>query len=123
MRHLRKAISVGFPILGMVLVFTAILVPTISLNLQLQIIVVLVGLLILEAGVWRLTEKILPNERKYTALREEVDAFIDRIRVLNAQGGKLRAEETVAELEAFQNTISALHESVDRMAELAGRED
>jgi len=107
----------------MVLVFTAILVPTISLNLQLQIIVVLVGLLILEAGVWRLTEKILPNERKYTALREEVDAFIDRIRVLNAQGGKLRAEETVAELEAFQNTISALHESVDRMAELAGRED
>jgi len=123
LRNLRKLIAVGFPILGITLVFTAILVPAISLNLQLQIGVVLVGLLIIEAGVWRLTEKILPNERKYLALRTEVDDFIDRIRVLNAQGGKLRVQETDAELEAFRETVAALHASVDRMAELAGREE
>ena len=122
MRNLRKLMAMGLPILGMILVFTAILVPSISLNLQLQVGVVLVGLLIIEAGVWRFTSKILPNERKYLALREEVDHFIDRIRVLNAQGSNLQMQETEAAMEEFRETIDTLHASVDRMVEVAGRE-
>lgn len=122
MRNLRKLMSMGLPILGMILVFTAILVPAISLNLQLQIGVALAGLLIIEAGVWRFTAKILPNERKYMALREEVDDFIGRIRVLNAQGHDLRFKETETAKEAFRETIDALHTSVDRMAGMAGQE-
>jgi hypothetical protein len=113
--------GMGFPILGMTLVFAAILVPAISLNLQVQIVVVLVGLLIIETGVWKLTSKILPNERKYLALRAEVDKFIDQIRVLNAQGKDLRVQETGTSKDSFLETVDALHASVDRMSEVAGR--
>ena len=122
MRNLRKTLAIGLPILGTVLVFMAILVPEIALHLQLQIIVVLIGLLIIEAGVWRLTAKVLPNERKFLALRTEVDGFIDRIRVLNAHGVSLSQSENDATREAFRETLDALHDAVDRMAEVAGRE-
>jgi len=113
--------GIGFPILGMTLVFAAILVPAISLNLQLQVVVVLAGLLILETGVWKLTEKILPNERTHLALRAEVDRFIDQIRVLNARGEEFQTQETETSEEAFRETVDALHASVERMAEVAGQ--
>lgn len=113
----------GFPILGTLLVFAAILIPSIALNLQIQIVVVLLGILIIEAGVWRLTAKILPNERKFLALRAEVDSFIDRIRILNAHGTKLREQDTENMREAFRETVDSLHAAVDRMAEVAGRQD
>ena len=56
----------GLPILGMVVVFAGVLAvpPT---DLRLQIMVVLGGVLILEAGVWGLTNHFLPNERQYVA--------------------------------------------------------
>ncbi len=123
MRNLRKALAIAFPMTGMLLVFVAILVPAISLNLQLQIVVVLVGLIIIEAGVWRLTAKILPNERKYHALRAEVDSFIGYVRILNTQGSNLRVQETETAKESFLETLDSLHASVDRMGEVAGREE
>lgn len=122
MRNLRRTLAIGLPILGMILVFVAILMPSIALNLRLQILVVLVGLLIIEAGVWRLTAKVLPNERKFLALRAEVEGFIDRIRVLNAYGINLRESDSEVTREAFKETVDALHAAVDRMAEVAGRE-
>ncbi len=122
MRNLRKTMAIALPILGTALVFAAILVPALAINLQLQIAVVLVGILIIEAGVWKLTAKILPNERKYLALRAEVDSFISRVRTLNAQGMRLRENDTEENREALRETVAALHESVDRMAEVAGRE-
>jgi hypothetical protein len=122
LRHLRKIMSVGFPIVGMIVVFLALLIPTVSDSLQLQIGVVLVGLLIIESGVWRLTDKILPNERKYTSLRLEVEEFLEGVRVLNTRGRVVGEQGTEAELELFEETKRELHEAVDRMAELAGKE-
>lgn len=123
MRKLRKSLAIGLPVFGTILVFLAILLPAVSLNLRLQVLIVLVGLLIIEAGVWRLTARILPNERKYLALRAEVNAFVERVRVLNANGVRLRAEETESARDAFHETLDALHSAVDRMARVAGRED
>jgi hypothetical protein len=122
LRHLRKIMSVGFPIVGMIVVFLALLIPTVSDSLQLQIGVVLVGLLIIESGVWRLTDKILPNERKYTSLRLEVEEFLEGVRVLNTRGRVVGEQGTEAELELFEETKRELHEAVDRMAKLAGKE-
>jgi hypothetical protein len=122
LRHLRKIMSVGFPIVGMIVVFLALLIPTVSDSLQLQIGVVLVGLLIIESGVWRLTDKILPNERKYTSLRLEVEEFLEGVRVLNTRGRVVGEQGTEAELELFEEAKRELHEAVDRMAELAGKE-
>ena len=121
MRTFRKAVAVGLPIMGMVLVFLAILLPSISLDLQIQILVVLVGILMIEAGVWRLTAKILPNERQFLALRAEVDAFIGLVRNLNNQGVALQAGETPEVRGRFEEAKAAIHASVDRMGEVAGK--
>jgi hypothetical protein len=119
---LRKILALGFTILGTVLVFLAILVPAITQSLWLQIAFVLVGLLIIETGVWRLASKALPEARRYLALRTEVNAFVDRVRLLNAHGVKLQTRDAEDIREEFDDTLHALHAAVDRIAEVAGRE-
>jgi len=121
MRRLRKSVAAGLSILGIILVFAAILLPSLSLSLQLQIAVALVGILALEAGVWNLPSRILPDERRNEALRAEVDTFVGLVRVLNRQA--LEAEEgtDTGPGPAFRETLAALHSSVDRMGAAAGR--
>ena len=122
MRHLRKILAAGLPILGTVIVFSALLVPSISFTLRLQVFVALLGLLLIFSGVWRLTARVLPNERKYLILRREVENFLGLIRTLNAQAVRLGREETETAKDHYRETIDALHTAVDRMAEVAGRE-
>jgi hypothetical protein len=121
-RKIRKTVSAGVSILGAILVFLAILIPSISVDLGRQIPVVLLGLLLIEGGVWKLTEKILPDERKYLALRAEVDGFMVLMRALNARAVELKIMGTDEAHTAFQTTLAELHASVDRMAEVAGEE-
>ncbi len=112
--------ELGLPLLGMVIVFAAVLFVPPS-DLQLQIVVVLVGVLMLEAGVWGLTGRILPNERTYSALRDEGDHFIDLIRNLNAAAVAREAGVNGSD-QRFDEALAAMHLSADRMAELAGKE-
>ncbi len=121
MRKIRRLIELGLPIIGMVVVFGAILLPTINLDLQLQVVIALVGILMIEAGVWKLTSPFLPSERKYIALRGEVDRFIDLVRQLNSavmKSGSESGESSSAVLE----TLDSMHASVEKMGSLAGRE-
>ena len=83
--------------------------------------VVLIGVLILEAGVWGLTGGILPNERRYLALREEGDHFLSLIRVLN-QAAVERNLGADGAPQRFREAVSRLHDSVERMASVAGQE-
>ena len=122
MRALRRAITASLPIVGMILVFAAILLPSISLNLQLQILVALIGIILIEAGVWGLTAKVLPSERKFIALRAEVDHFIGLVRELNARAVVLKRKDTPEHQGEFDQALSALHDSVERMGEVAGQE-
>jgi type II secretory pathway component PulM len=84
--------------------------------------VVLLGLLLIEAGVWRLTQRILPSTRKYLALRAEVDLFMKEMRGLNALAVRLKTSGATEIQTAIQESLNALHASVDRMAEVAGEE-
>ena len=122
MRTLRRTVAVALPIVGMILVFLAILLPSISLDLQLQILVALAGILMIEAGVWGLTAKILPSERKFLALRAEVDDFIGLVRELNNRGVALRRSDTPETREGLDQATAACHASVDRMRDVAGKE-
>ena len=118
-RKIRRGIEIALPILGMGIIFGSVLFgPN---NLQFQVLLVLIGVLILEAGVWGLTGGILPNERRYLALREEGDHFLGLIRVLNAAAV---ARDTGQEDDArFREARAQMHTSVERMAELAGQDD
>ena len=118
-RKIRRGIEITLPLLGMVIIFGSVLFGPNSL--QLQVLLVLIGVLILEAGVWGLTSGILPNERRYLALREEGDHFMGLIRLLNAAAVASDAGEE--DDTRFQETRAKMHTSVERMAELAGQDD
>jgi hypothetical protein len=111
------------PILGMFTVFAAVLTPRIAANLQLQIIIVLIGVLMIEAGVLKFTNPFLPSERRYEALREEVDHFIALVRDLNGAAVELRATAAIDRQEEVERILLTMHRSVDLMGELAGRQE
>jgi hypothetical protein len=118
-RKIRQGIEIALPILGMGIIFASVLFGPASL--QLQVLFVLMGILILEAGVWGLTGGILPNERRYLSLREEGDHFLGLIRVLNAAA--VARDEGQEDDTRFREARAQMHTSVERMAELAGQDD
>jgi hypothetical protein len=117
-RKIRRAIEISMPLLGMGIIFGSVLFGPPSL--QSQVFLVLIGVLILEAGVWGLTSGLLPNERRYLELRAEGDHFLGLIRILNqAAVGRDKDEENDTR---FRNTRAEMHTSVERMGELAGKD-
>lgn len=85
-----------------------------------RVLVAVLGLLLMQVGIWQLTATLLPNQREYRPLRKETDYFLSLLRRMNraaiaAEGGSNYATAEVERLHA------ELHHSVDRMLRLAGR--
>jgi hypothetical protein len=119
MRTVRRKVDTILPVLGIVLVLAAVLF--LWQNLYLQLGVVILGIFLIEAGIWKLAHPLLQSQRRYTALRTEVDDFIDLVRELNTAGVEREAGNVAAEAD-----MAALRErmvdSVDRMVDYAGKE-
>ncbi len=77
---------------------------------------VLVGLVFVLGGAWYGTHPFMTSERRYLLLRAELDRFVKLVRELNRA-----ALDPEAEAE-FQRVKSAMLESIERMAESAGKE-
>jgi uncharacterized membrane protein YfbV (UPF0208 family) len=120
LRTIRKVINTGLPIAGVVVILSAMLFVR---ELRVQIAVVVFGILLIEAGIWNLAQRVLPDERKYLALRVEGDQFIALIRNLNAAALAQRANDTPENQQAFDDVREAMHEAVERMADVAGKTD
>ncbi len=119
-RTLRTVLDTVVPFLGVVLILSTVLLVR---ELRLQIALVAVGILLIEVGVWKLANIVLPSERKYIALRTEVDQFITLVRQLNTAAlawHESGAPEQLAEFEAVQETMQ---QAVKQMAEVAGKTD
>jgi hypothetical protein len=118
-RTFRNLIAKTLPIVGMFIVIGgALLIPDSSLPTR--VILVVVGLLVVEASVWKLAEPLLPSERQFFALRQEGDQFIRLIRELNQAA--LAARPGPAGLDPDVAAVRArMLESVDRMVEVAGK--
>jgi hypothetical protein len=115
---MRQATNKGMPIVGVAVILSAVLLIR---ELRLQLAVVVVGLFLVEAGVWNLSQWVLPNDRQYVGLRAEGDHFIMLIRQLNEAAVQLKAQDDNPKREAFEAAREAMHESVDKMARLAGK--
>ncbi len=102
-------------ILGMTLVFAGVVL-FFEHDIT-RVGVVSVGMLLLAAGAWYSDNPYFKNKRRYLTLRAEVDGFIALVRELNAAGG---ARKPQGELDRVN---AAMHESVDRIAQLAGKPD
>ena len=119
MRRLRRSVELGLPVIGVILVLAAVLFLARSLVLQLG--VVLLGLVLIEAGIWNLASPVLPSERKFVALRREVDGFILLVRRLNRATLALASEPTPENRARLLEVRDEMLESVKRMEASAGR--
>jgi hypothetical protein len=116
---LHKVLNAGLPILGMVVVFGGVVFLE---DRRTMILVVLLGILLIEAGVWKLSNPFLPTERRFNELRLEVDQFMELVRELNGSAVEARGVDGDAGSWArFRNTIATMHASVERMGEAAAR--
>jgi hypothetical protein len=77
---------------------------------------VAVGLVVAVLGFAYGLFPFLTNQRRYHGLRNEVDAFVDLVRDLNTAALGQKGDED------FERLKSAMHDSVERMGDLAGRE-
>ena len=117
-RMARRAIEAAVPVLGIMIILSSVLLNP-DVNVQLHVTVLLFGVLILLTGPpWKLTRALLPNERVSLALREEVDHFLELMRLLKQTADKRNEGQEQGEL--FQDTVEKMHASVDRITELAG---
>ena len=118
MRKLRRLLQFLVPAVGMALVLGAVLFGE---RVIVQLFLVVAGLLLTEAGFWRLAEPVLPDERRYAALRAETDHFITLVRQLNATAVSFAGGDEAGARFAIEEVGTAMHRSVDRMMAFAGK--
>jgi len=88
-----------------------------------QLAVAVAGLLITQIGRLKLGRPTYSVDRRFQALRREVDHFILLVRRLNAAALGARESESAPARQVFETTQQKMRESFDRMALLAGRTD
>ena len=120
MRKLRRFIRMVVPAVGVVLVIGAVLFED---RLSVQLFLVLAGLLLVEAGLFRLADPLLPDERRYMALRSETDHFTALVRQLNAAALAADQGDDSGSRFALDEVQTEMHRSVDRMVTFAGKAD
>jgi hypothetical protein len=119
MRKIRGSFHLALTIAGTVLIIYAVMGVE---GLYDRMLVVALGLVLIEAGIWRMTQSLFPNDRNFRPLRKETDFFITLVRRLNraavnAQRGSGSAVHDLAQVH------DEMHHSVDRMFRIAGLTD
>lgn len=113
-RTIDRILAVG----GLVVVLTQATILAVNpyelspLHLRGQLLVLVVGLALNQVGVWHLAQRVFSG-RRYLALRNETDRFVELVRELNRQA-------LAGDREAMQRTRELMHASVGAMDLLAG---
>ncbi len=107
----RSALDQLLTIVGVILIVVPVALSSESWT---PLIVVLVGIVMVGLGVWRLGTRIFSERRVYVGLRSEVEHFIKLVRRLNNHA---RAGET----KMVDEIRGQMLDSVDRMVTYAGR--
>lgn len=101
---------------GIGMIVGAVLAP---IALTTKVLFILLGMLVYEAGVWRIADWFLPETRKYLALRKETDYFLGLVRELNRAAVQSReGVDTDAEIDQVRE---AMVNSVERLVHYAGK--
>jgi hypothetical protein len=112
-RVFNRHIGLGTAGLGTLIVLSSFLFLD---NLFAWYATVMLGLLVVMAGFLYAAYPVLTSERRFLALRAEVDNFVFLVRQLNSAATPRSGEAPLEEVK------SAMIESVERMAALAGKE-
>jgi hypothetical protein len=120
LRRWRRRLDPCVSVLGILVILGAVLF---SQELRTQILVTTCGIVLMEVGVWRLAQRLLPSERQYKALRAEVDRFLQLVRHLNTAALARKAHDAPQTHQAFAQVYQEMQQAVARMATLAGKTD
>ena len=120
LRRWRRRLDPCVSVLGILVILGAVLF---SQELRTQILVTTCGIVLMEVGVWRLAQRLLPSERQYHALRAEVDRFLQLVRYLNTAALARKAHDAPETHQAFAQVYQEMQQAVTRMATLAGKTD
>jgi len=115
---LRKLLHFGLPFVGTALAIGAAVVVTDTL---VRVLLVLLGVILIQAVTSKLPYYLFHNERRFRQLRSELDEFVWLIRELNAAA--LDTHTNPRAEDRFEDLHTALQESLERMAIYAGRTD
>ena len=113
-RPLMSYVPLATSVLGITIVLASVVFFWVESDAR-RLMSVTVGLAILIAGVWYAANPFLRNSRRYMPLRQEVDEFINLVRVVNRQVVEGHAP---ADIEA---TKAEMHAAVERMVAKAGK--
>jgi hypothetical protein len=116
MRRIRGSFHFALTLGGTLLVLYAVLHVD---EVYDRVLLVLLGLVLIEAGVWSITQSLFPNEREYRPLRKETDYFVTLVRRLNRASLMAQRGSPAADTE-LDRVHDEMHHSVDRMLRLAG---
>lgn len=103
--------------LGMAIIFFGVVT---SDDPQTQLALIIVGILLIQGGVWTFAQRVVGPRREYLALRREVTDFLGLVRNLNAAALEEGAAEEAAAAER-RRILEEMHGRVDRMAAAAGK--
>jgi hypothetical protein len=120
LRRWRRRLDPCVSVLGILVILGAVLF---SQELRTQIMITTCGIVLMEVGVWRLAQRLLPSERQYNALRAEVDRFLQLVRHLNTVALARKAHDAPETHQAFTQVYQEMQQAVARMATLAGKTD
>ena len=120
MRRLQTVINNGLPILGVLVILGA---EVVIQDLRLQLAVVVFGILLIEAGVWRLAYHFVPEARHYNALRAEGDYFMGLIRKLNRAAIAVKKDDSTENRQAVTDIRQEMLQVVEQMVAVAGKTD
>lgn len=120
MNTTRRLAKLVLPIVGLLLAFLGVLF--LEGNIP-KLFAVLAGILLVEAGVWNAANPFGRTPRKYLELRSEVDGFLEQVRHLNAAATEARMFQDSGSWQRYRTTVDAMHDAVERMARVAGKEE
>ena len=112
-RIFNRNVGVGATILGLAVILSSFFFLD---NIVAWYATIMAGLLIVLGGFLYAAYPVLTSERRYFALRREVEHFIDLVRELNDVAKKPEASTDVDQIK------SKMTESIARMASMAGKE-
>jgi hypothetical protein len=114
---LRRAMHTALPLAGLGLICSVALFRQ---ELRDAAFIVL-GICLIEVGISKLAHKLLPEQRKYHALRAHADQFLMLVRQLNTAALRVKTDDTPGNRRTVEAISLKMHGLVDRMACVGGK--
>jgi hypothetical protein len=116
-RMMRLILDITLPLLGTLIVLGVTL-----LHQELRSFFwVAVGILLVEMCLLRASHRMLPEERKYNALRTQTNQFLSLVRQLNTAALHVKEYDTFENRQVIEEIRAKMLRKVDRLVEVAGK--